>query len=81
MGGGDVSCGVGGVGVRATIREFGIWDEGGGVKDDVVGGAGEVNLAWSGETAVDMLRDARCDAEASLGVAGLESSVEGRSES
>lgn len=84
VGGGEDSWGVGGVGVRTTVREFGICDDGGGVIDDVVGGAGEVNLARSGELALDMeasAEDSEGEMERSLGVVGLESSVEGRSES
>jgi hypothetical protein len=44
VGGGDVSCGVGGVGVLAVTRLFGIWEDGGGVMEEA-GGGGEVNLA------------------------------------
>lgn len=44
VGGGDVSCGVGGVGVLMAARVPGTWEEGGGVIEDVVRGAGEVNL-------------------------------------
>lgn len=69
------------MGVRATTRVFGIWEEGGGVIEEVVGGAGDVNLARSGETTLDISADPDCDAKASLGVAGLDSSVEGMSES
>lgn len=80
VGGGDVSCGVGGVGVRMTVCEWGIWEDGGGVMEEVVGGAGEVNLARSGETALDMFA-AVGEPERNLGVVGRDSSVEGMSES
>jgi hypothetical protein len=49
--------------------------------EEVVGGAGDVNLALSGETAFDISSDSDCSAEGSLGVAGRDSSVEGMSES
>lgn len=52
--------------------------------DEVVGGAGEVNLTRSGEAAlirVDGPGDADAEAERSLGVVGRDSSVVGISES
>jgi hypothetical protein len=75
---------VGGVGVLAAVRNTGSWEDGGGVMDEVVGGAGEVNLYRSGDLACDMLRgpgDADLEPEYILGVAGRESSVVGSRES
>jgi hypothetical protein len=47
VGGGDVSCDAG-EGVRNTcLVSCGTWDEGGGVIEDVSGGAGEVYLERS----------------------------------
>jgi hypothetical protein len=54
VGGGEVSCGVGGVGVRMPARMSGTWEEGGGVMEEVVRGAGDVNLTRSGEASFDM---------------------------
>lgn len=86
VGGGDVNCGVGGVGVRKLARVSGIWEEGGGVMEDVVLGAGDVNLTRSGEASPDMLAGAAeaerdADACSTLGVSGPASSVVGISES
>jgi len=58
VGGGEVSWGVGGVGVRMTAREFGNCDDGGGVMEDVVRGGGDVNLTRSGEASLDILTGA-----------------------
>ena len=85
MGGGEDSCGVGGVGVLASARVFGIWEDGGGVIEEVVGGAGEVNLTRSGETTLTMPDDGGGEPEGEteesiLGVAGREYSVDGMRE-
>lgn len=40
---------MGDVGVRATVRESGSWEEGGGVMEEVVRGVGETNFLCSGE--------------------------------
>lgn len=66
-----MSPGVGGVGVRMTDRVLGSWDDGGGVIDDVVGGAGDVNFSSL------VTGDSDGDADGSAGVAGLDSSVDG----
>jgi hypothetical protein len=51
---------------------FGNWDDGGGVVDEVVGGAGDVNFS------VLVTGDAEREADCNMaGVAGLDSSVEG----
>jgi hypothetical protein len=76
VGGGEVSCGVGGEGVRAVVRVLGIWEEGGGVIDEVMGGAGEVNFAW-----LDGPGGSDGEAERRLGVSSLDISVDGTSES
>lgn len=57
---------MGGVGVLATAREFGSCEDGGGVMDEVVGGAGDVNLTRSGERALGIFggagdSDGACD--------------------
>lgn len=65
-----MSCGVGGVGVRTAARVFGICVEGGGVMEEVVRGAGDVNLTRSGDAAFDMLTGA-------VGVSGRTASVVG----
>jgi hypothetical protein len=84
VGGGEVSWGVGGVGVRMLVRMLGIWEEGGGVMEDVARGAGDVNLRRSGEAPFAMSRwatDSERDADRPLGVSGAASSVVGMSES
>jgi hypothetical protein len=84
VGGGEVSWGVGGVGVRMTAREVRSWDDGGGVMEEVVRGAGDVNLTRSGEASFDMLTgaaDSESDAERNWGVSGPATSVVGISTS
>lgn len=50
VGGGEVSWGVGGEGVRIAARAAGACeDEGGGVMDDVVRGVGEASLEVPGD--------------------------------
>lgn len=71
VGGGDESPGVGGDGVRTTERMLGSWDDGGGVMDEVVGGAGDVNFS------IFATGDAEHEAERTSGVAGLDGCVEG----
>jgi hypothetical protein len=67
-----VSPGVGGDGVRTSTRVFGSWDDGGGVMDEVVGGAGDANFS------ILATGDPEREADRSIaGVAGLDSSVEG----
>lgn len=76
-----MSCGVGGVGVRTAARLLGTWDDGGGVMEDVVRGAGDVNL---GDATFDMLTgaaDSERDGERNLGVSGRATSVVGINES
>jgi hypothetical protein len=61
-----------------------IWEDGGGVMEEVVRGAGEVNFTRSGDASFDMLRaavDSEGDAERSLGVSGRVDSVVGINES
>jgi hypothetical protein len=80
VGGGEVSWGVGGVGVRSPAREPGSCDDGGGVMEEVVRGAGDVNLTRSGEASFDMLAgaaDSESDAERMRGVSGPATSVVG----
>jgi hypothetical protein len=75
-----VSCGVGGVGVLRRVLTT--WEDGGGVMDEVVGGAGDVNLTRSGEASFDMLpaaADSERDAARNVGVSGWTVSVEGTS--
>jgi hypothetical protein len=65
--------------VRTAARAFTAWDEGGGVMDEVVRGAGDVNLTRSGD-GFDMSRgaaDSERDAERSVGVSGRATSVDG----
>jgi len=71
VGGGDESPGVGGDGVRTTARVFGSWDDGGGVMEEVVGGAGDVNFS------ILAMGDPEREADRSAGVAGIDSSVDG----
>jgi hypothetical protein len=70
-----VSWGVGGVGVLATTRVLGIWEDGGGVME-AAGGAGEVNLAW-----FDGPGEPGDEVNGKIGVAGRDISVEGIRES
>lgn len=70
-----MSCGVGGVGVLAMTRVFGIWEDGGGVME-AVGGGGEVNLAWS-----DGPGEPGDEVNGSIGVGGRDNSVVGTRES
>lgn len=80
VGGGDVSWGVGGVGVLKRVLTT--WEEGGGVMLDVVRGAGDVNFTRSGEATFDMVAaaaDSERDAERNVGVSGRVTSVEGTS--
>jgi hypothetical protein len=66
------------VGVLAATRGTGSWEEGGGVIDEVVGGAGEVNLAGSSEEAFWNSGEPGIEGERSLGgVVGCGSSVDG----
>jgi hypothetical protein len=82
VGGGEVSCGSGGVGVLMMLRLVGTCEDGGGVIDEVVGGAGDVNLTLSGLLRLDCPGEPGLEGEARLvGVAGRESSVEAMSES
>lgn len=68
--------------MRAITRVFGTWDDGGGVMEEVVGGAGEVNLTLFGDTAFGVCSgDSESESERISGVAGPESSVEGTRES
>jgi hypothetical protein len=79
-----VSWGVGGVGVRMPARVLTIWEEGGGVMEEVVRGAGDVNFTRSGEASFDMspgAADSERDIERTLGVSGPANSVVGTSES
>lgn len=78
VGGGDVSCGVGGVGVRTAARLFNTWAEGGGVMDDDVRGAGDLKPARSGDASFDILAaaaDSDREAERKSGVSGRAASV------
>lgn len=84
VGGGDDRWGVGGVGVRTGARIGATWEDGGGVIEEVFGGAGDTNLALSGVRAIGMA-DGAGDVEASwrCGVVGpkfWESSVVDMSE-
>lgn len=76
VGGGEVSWGVGGVGVRMAEREFGSCEEGGGVMEEVARGAGDVNLTRSGDASFDMMT-AASDSERKSGVSGRATSVVG----
>jgi hypothetical protein len=78
VGGGEVSWGVGGVGVRMLARVFGICEDGGGVMEDVARGAGDVKPAFAMSTCA---ADSERDAERPLGVSGAATSVVGMSES
>lgn len=72
------------MGVRMLARVLGTCDDGGGVMEDVVRGAGDVNLKRSGEPSFDMLAGAagsESDAERNLGVSGPATSVVGISTS
>jgi hypothetical protein len=70
VGGGEVSCDDGGVGVRTAARVLSICDDGGGVMDNVRCGAGDT--PWSGDAALEGLMgasDSERDVERILGVA------------
>jgi hypothetical protein len=69
VGGGDVNCGVGGVGVLAAARKLGTCDDGGGVIEEAARGTGEVKSAPS------------CEAEGWRGVSGREMSADDMRES
>lgn len=74
------------MGVRRTVRVSGICEDGGGVMEDVVLGAGDVNLTRSGEASPDILTGAAeterdTDACSALGVSGPVNSVVGISDS
>jgi len=70
--------------VRIAASVPGICEDGGGVMEEVVRGAGEMNLTRSGDASFDMVRaaaDSAGDRERSLGVSGCAYSVVGINES
>lgn len=79
-----MSRGVGEVGVRIMARAPGNWEDGGGVKDEVVRVGGDMNLTRSGEASFDNwwgAADSEHDAERNRGVSGRAPSVVGINES